>query len=448
MKNFLSEISPKVWYYEIEIDKWLREELLDLYQVVRKSFIIGKDSYSLKRIEEVAGYTRELDLNSGIDSIYYFERYLNSNDLSLKNNLKEEILMYNKDDCLATEVVCNWLRIQKKNYPYEFTEIDIDEKPPLEIDLELLELEKKINNLQVKKYDKEILDYISSIPGYYRREDRVRWQEYFRLKNLPLDDKINDSSSFGLLNLVKQPELLNGKYFLTYECYDDTFKKIKLNDEIVLFLNSPVFEEKELYGKVSEINSQPFSITVSVFENSYKKTVLDSGDLALLNNPTGIIHPYPMNFRKVALSSQNRLIDVCNHLIEFKELPILINNVLENKSLNVPLDSKDIDSEKIFNLAKKLETSHLTIQGPPGTGKSTILGEVIYKLFKEGKKIGIAAPSYFSTLNLVKKVVPYLSDEEKVLFFHTSSSEDLLEALEVTPNIDIHKSNMSQKKTK
>jgi len=448
-KTSLVKSAQKFGIHEIEVDKWLREErLVDLYQVVRKSFIIGKDSYSLKRIEEVAGYSRELDLNSGIDSIFYFERYLNSNDLSLKNQLKEEILLYNKDDCMATEVVCNWLRNQKKNYPYEFTIIDIDEKPPLEIDLELLALETKINNLKIKKYDKEILNYISSIPGYYRREDRVKWQEFFRLKNLPLEDKINDSSSFGLLNLSKQPELLNGKYYLTYECYDDTFKKVKLNDEIVLFLYSPEFEEIELYGQISEINSSPFSITISIYENSFKNKILDAGDLTLLNNPTGIIHPYPMNFRKVALSSQNRLIDICNHLLEQKELPLLIENILENKSLNLLIDSDTLnnDSEKIFNLAKKLNYSHLTIQGPPGTGKSTIIGEVIYKLFKEGKNIGIAAPSYFSALNLVKKVVPYLSEEEKVLFFQTSNGKDLLEALETTPNVEIQKSSMSQKK--
>ena len=246
-KTSLVKSAQKFGIHEIEIDKWLIEgRLVDLYQVVRKSFIIGKDSYSLKRIEEVAGYTRELDLNSGIDSIYYFERYLNSNDLSLKNKLKDEILMYNKDDCLATEVVCNWLRNQKKNYPYNFTVPEIEEDIPKESDLELLELETKINNLQIKKYDKEILEYVSTISGYYRREERVRYQEYFRLKNLPLDDKINDSSSFGLLSLLRQPELLEGKYLLTYECHDDTFKKLKLGDEIVLFLNTSVFEEKEL----------------------------------------------------------------------------------------------------------------------------------------------------------------------------------------------------------
>jgi len=450
-KTSLVKSAQKFGIHEIEIDKWLIEgRLVDLYQVVRKSFIVGKDSYSLKRIEEVAGYTRELDLNSGIDSIYYFERYLNSNDLSLKNKLKDEILMYNKDDCLATEVVCNWLRKQKKNYPYNFTVPEIKEDIPKKSDLELLEIETKINNLQIKKYDKEILEYISTIPGYYRREERVRYQEYFRLKNLPIDDKINDSSSFGLLSLLRQPELLDGKYLLTYECHDDTFKKLKLGDEIVLFLNTSLFEEKELTGNIIEINSSPFSFKISISEN-YLKEILDvEGDL-VLNNPTGIIQPYPRNFRRVANNSKKRLINICNYLIENKELPLLVENILKNEpqKILIDLNLNDIDSKGIFNIAKKLEKTHLTIQGPPGTGKSTIMGEVIYKLFKEGKKIGIAAPSYFSALNLVKKVVPHLSEEEKVLFYHTSDSQDLIDALESTPKIEIYKSSkMSKEKLK
>lgn len=441
-KTSLLKSAQKFGIHEIEIDKWLNEKrLVDLYQVVRKSFIIGKNSYSLKRIEEVAGYTRELDLNSGIDSIYYFERYLNSSDFSLKNKLKEEILMYNKDDCLATEVVCNWLRDQKKNYPYNFTVPEIEEKLPNESDLELLELETKINKLNIKKYDKKILEYISTISGYYRREDRVKWQEYFRLKSLPIDDKINDSSTFGLLNLVKQPEILNGKYFLTYECNDNTFKKVKLNDSIELFLNSSVFEEIKLSGVISEINTKPFTLTFSISENKLND-VLNSESISVLNNPTGLIHPYPAMFQKVATKSQERLIDICNYLIKYKELPSLVQNILENKpqDLLMETDLNDTKSEKIFRLAKNLKKNHLTIQGPPGTGKSTTMGEVIYKLFKEGKKIGIAAPSYFSALNLVKKVVPHLSEEEKVLFYHTSGSQDLIDALESTPNIEIYKS--------
>ena len=51
----------------------------------------------------------------------------------------------------------------------------------------------------------------------------------------------------------------------------------------------------------------------------------------VLNNPTGIIQPYPRNFRSVANNSKKRLINICNYLIENKELPLLVENILKNK---------------------------------------------------------------------------------------------------------------------
>lgn len=448
-KTSLLKSAQKFGKYEIEVDKWLREgRLVDIYSVVRKAFIIGKDSYSLKRIEEVAGYVRELDLNSGIDSIYYFERYLNTSDLQLKKKLKEEILLYNKDDCMATELVCQWLREQQKNYHYNFIISEEEERPPLDIDLQLLEIENKLINLQNEEVDKELLAYLSSMPGYYRREDRVKWQEYFQLRSLAKEDKINNSSAFGLLNLVEKPELVGGKYFLTYECHDNTFKKIKLGDSVVLLINSSEFDELEINVKVEEIISAPFSIVMSVAEKYYKEKVIDSEKKLLINNPTGFIHPYPLMFQKVATNSQNELFSICNDLIEKGELPILVQKLLENQSQKLLTDLKEhrYDSNILFDLASQLNNSYLAIQGPPGTGKSTLMGEVIYKLFKSGKKVGIAGPSYAATLNLVKKVIPHLNAQEKVLFYTTSTSEELTEELENTNNIEIKDGSMSQKK--
>ena len=144
------------------------------------------------------------------------------------------------------------------------------------------------------------------------------------------------------------------------------FKKLKLGDEIVLFLNTSVFEEKELTGNIIEIYSSPFSFKISISEN-YLKEILDVEGNLVLNNPTGIIQPYPRNFRSVANNSKKRLINICNYLIENKELPLLVENILKNKPQKILIDSNlnDLDSKGIFNIAKKLENAHLTIQGPP-----------------------------------------------------------------------------------
>ena len=68
----LRNSAKKFASFEDVIEDWVYTgRFVDLYQVVRKCFLIGKDSYSLKRVEEVAGFNRELDLKSGFDSIFY-----------------------------------------------------------------------------------------------------------------------------------------------------------------------------------------------------------------------------------------------------------------------------------------------------------------------------------------------------------------------------------------
>ena len=122
---------------------------------------------------------------------------------------------------------------------------------------------------------------------------------------------------------------------------------------------------------------------------------------------------------------------MCSDYIETSKLPKLVENLLKNENQKelVKTDNKDIDAEKIFDLSINLNNSFLTIQGPPGTGKSTMLGEVIYKLYKNDKSIGIIGPSYKAALNLLKKVSDHLNENEKALFYISSKSIEIEEEL-------------------
>ena len=435
-KTSLLKSAQKFGKHEIEVDRWLNENrFVDLYEVVKKSFIVGKDSYSLKRIEEIAGYKRELDLNSGIDSIYYFEKYLATRD----QKLKKEILLYNRDDCVATEKVCKWLRDQQQEYLYNFDYIEEDERTPSELDLELLELEQKIININNPNLSQQIIEYISTMSGYFRREDRVKWQENFRLKQLPIEDKVNDSSAFGYMSLIDTPAIEDNKCLLTYEILDGTFKKVSKGDSFVLLAFSNEYEVYELYATVEEVALSPFRLILSMSEKNYKENVLDSDNALYINNPSGYIHPFPHNYRKVASKSQSELIAMCSNYIETSKLPKLVEKLLKNENQQelVETDNKDIDAEKIFDLSINLNNSFLTIQGPPGTGKSTMLGEVIYKLYKKDKSIGIIGPSYKAALNLLKKVSVYLNENERALFYISGKSNEIEEELKDYKNIEL-----------
>ena len=102
------------------------------------------------------------------------------------------------------------------------------------------------------------------MPGYYRREARVQWQEYFKLKAMPVEDKINEPSAFGLLSLKQFPKRKDKKYIFSCECHDNTFKKVKKGSEVTLLIQSESsFQEEEITVNVEEITFKPFIMTFS-----------------------------------------------------------------------------------------------------------------------------------------------------------------------------------------
>ena len=433
-KTSLLKSAQKFGVHEIEIDNWIREgRLVDLYKVVRKSFIVGKDSYSLKRIEEIAGYKRELDLNSGIDSIYYFERYLATRD----QEIKDQILMYNKDDCVATEFVCNWLRSKKLEYDYNFTYIEPERGHPTERDIEISDIEKKVVNLNLDTIPADVTNFISSMSGYYRREEKVDWQEFFELLNMPVEEKVYSPTAFGLLSLMKQPEMFDNKYVLTYQCLDETFKKIKPGDTIILVLPQGNEHEKyQLYAEIKNIKYNPLILEIELGNAGWNRLQTSSEESEInLNIAEAFLNPVARE--NVWISPYKSLLSICESLIENKKLSPLISKLLMNEPNEVikTYENEENIVQKIYKITSNLDNSFLAIQGPPGTGKSTTIGEVVSKLHKDGNRIGIVGPSYKSTLNLVKKIIPHLDLGVDVNFIIGSSYKDIVEEIETLDNV-------------
>ena len=67
-------------------------------------------SYSLKDVETVAGYERQLEEYGGSWSMAKYIEATECSDLEERNALMGEILAYNREDLEATWAVMGWLR--------------------------------------------------------------------------------------------------------------------------------------------------------------------------------------------------------------------------------------------------------------------------------------------------------------------------------------------------
>ena len=96
---------------ENELDRMLRSKLfVDLYGVVRHSLRASVESYSIKRLEPLYGFERETRLPDANLSLFRVQTRLELNDLeSLSEDDRAIVQGYNRDDCLSTWRLRDWL---------------------------------------------------------------------------------------------------------------------------------------------------------------------------------------------------------------------------------------------------------------------------------------------------------------------------------------------------
>ena len=92
--------------------------MFDLMKVTEASFVPGSGSYSIKSLE--AYYDADSKLNrgglvkGGADAMYQFELFrvaiADEKDSAKARAIMQVIADYNKDDCLSTKLMYDWLR--------------------------------------------------------------------------------------------------------------------------------------------------------------------------------------------------------------------------------------------------------------------------------------------------------------------------------------------------
>ena len=203
-----------------------------------------------------------------------------------------------------------------------------------------------------------------------------------------------------------------GNSLLTYICHDKTFKKVDIDDELILqHPTTEQFVDQEITYKVKEIIDEFDGILTLKIQEEWREE--EAKEISSYNYCSGYVNPRPVYLTGVSLSPFNALKNICLDFIETGKLPELTKQLLNTqpKTDFGTVEKIQDPFEKIFEISKNMEYTFLPIQGPPGTGKSTILGEVIAKLAKANFKVAIASNSYAAVLNLVKKVIPHLDDE-------------------------------------
>lgn len=102
----LKRLAGRYGVCEEQLDNLLRgQKFVDLYVVVRESLRISEPGYSIKNLETFYMEKRDGEVATATDSIVMYHRWRETGE----DQLLQHIADYNKDDCISTQKLRDWL---------------------------------------------------------------------------------------------------------------------------------------------------------------------------------------------------------------------------------------------------------------------------------------------------------------------------------------------------
>jgi predicted RecB family nuclease len=407
---------------EDELDRLLRSErFVDLYAVTRQAIRASVESYSIKQLEQFYGFQRIEELESARTSLREVERLI---ELGLTHELtaqhREVVELYNKDDCLSTLALRNWLELLRAELTT--TGIDINRPPEKSGDptdnqiLQSIEVQVVFDALTVGIEDEPKGDaekarwLLAHTLDYFRREAKCTWWEYFRLQELDYDQLMTERVAIAGLQFVEEfpPERRSTIPVHRY-CFPDQETTISAGDK--------------LYDGAEKSWGTAVAIDVEAHWIDVKKT-----KESIARHPSAI---YAFNFvnakpiPEALLSFGQELVIQTRQGIQMHDAryDLLTKAPPRLKSLNLPLPGSV--EEVAISLAMDLDNSVLPIQGPPGAGKTHVGSRMIAALVNAGKRVGVTAVSHKVILNLLDTAVANAKDGEIVRAAHQIGSSEV-----------------------
>jgi uncharacterized protein len=172
--------------------------------VFRQGVRAGVASYSLKALEPCFGYERELDLREASRSLRAIEAALELGDREALDPSDQALVeAYNRDDCVATWRLRDWLEARRCELVAGGAAIPRplakSGEPPKELDKSLQEVRELADRLltgipadrEARSNEQQACWILAQLLEWHRREDKVSWWELFRLADLDDEERLD-----------------------------------------------------------------------------------------------------------------------------------------------------------------------------------------------------------------------------------------------------------------
>ncbi|MEQ1869722.1 MAG: TM0106 family RecB-like putative nuclease [Vicinamibacterales bacterium] len=392
---------------EQELDKLLRaERFVDLYGVVRQGVRAGIERYSIKNLEVFYGFDRAVPLADANRGLLVMEQALELRcPDSVPDEVRSVVEAYNKDDCLSTLRLRNWLEQLRADVEAGGRVVPRPEAKEGEASANVDERTQRVTTLRAKllagvpdtpaDQDEEqrarwLLAYLLD---FHRREDKAGWWEYYRLRDLPEEELFDEPQAVAGLQFVERVGVvLNSRSQKPTGSVIDRYRypaqemELRRKDELKLI-------DGIKFGDV--VAADRGALTIDVRKGPKQADNHPTAAFAHFHVPSEVLEESIFQFGETFASS-GHLAPVARDLL-FARPPHLHSG----EFAQLP-DEPTVDFA--VRTAGDLAETVLAIQGPPGSGKTHSGARMICALVNQGKKVGVTATSHKVIRNLLDAV--------------------------------------------
>ena len=360
---------------EAELDDLLRREVfVDLYRVVRGGLMISRPGYGLKEIEHLLDFERTAPIKDGGTSIVEFERWMIERDPAIL----AEIEAYNREDCIGTRVLADWLLERRGEALAKFGAFPLPEpqesKPekPEKAERAALREEMLATGDPATALAGELLDY-------HNRERKPVWWAMFDKADMTPEELLEDREAIGGL---------------------DVHRRVAAGEEVDrvhVHLSGAGAEARQEPDRPGDAPRRRRAVQPRprrARARAQARPKLDEVPLPEALLPGG---PYSTKAQEAALERIGRSL-----LAHDGRYPA-IESVLRREPFDRDVQTNEM--EQLTELLLSLDGRHLVIQGPPGSGKTYTSGRLIARLVDAGKRVGVASTSHRAIHKLLEEVV-------------------------------------------
>ncbi|MBR0969704.1 TM0106 family RecB-like putative nuclease [Bradyrhizobium japonicum] len=398
-----------------ELDQLLRgRRFVDLHATVREGFRIGVERYGLKELEALHGFQRRLDLRDASLARRDLELALELGDTDgIAEEIRERVAAYNGDDCLSTESLRGWLEHQRDDFLARGQSIVRPVPGILAPSEKVSARDQRIEELrealrrglpadpEARTADESARLLLAAMLGYYRQEEKNAWWEFFRLRDLPNDEHLDERQILAGLEFVerlpKQGRERNARCRFRFPIQEAA---IDVGDTAVWPVPADAGQEPgTVKAAVEALDLDDRTIVLSISEKA-----MHALPASVFKDP--VVGAKPLEESLLAFAEHVRD-NGFDHDSPYAAACELLRARPPRRVTGAGEELRRADEDTgpaLVRLSSELDGGVLPVQGPPGAGKTTLGAKAILALAAAGKKIGITAVSHKVIDNLLVAV--------------------------------------------